>query len=132
MDDGGSGIGRGLANGLLGAIVFMVIFIGVIIVSGGGLYLLGFGGDDDFDEVNQANIIFNNQCNTTVNITVYIMGAHEWDKIYLTIDDNEQDSIMVKWTGDLQEMLVTYDIYDELKAHRYNVNPNENQIVILM
>ena len=132
MDDGGSGIGRGLANGLLGAIIFMVIFIGVIIVSGGGLYPLGFGDDDNSDEVNQANIIFNNQCNTRVNVTVYIMGAHEWDKIHLTIDDNEQDSIIVKWTGDLQEMLVTYDIYDELKAYRYNVNPNENQIVILI
>jgi hypothetical protein len=123
-------MGRGLANGLLGAIIIMIVFICLIVFNGGSNPTgMGFGDHDVEDH--QTNIMFVNQCNTTVNVTVYVLGD-DWDKVYFSLNNEEQNFITITWGGHLNEVLVTYNLYDETKAIQYNVNPGEDQIVLLV
>ena len=44
----------------------------------------------------------------------------------------EQNAVMITWKDDLHEVLVVYNILDENRAYRYNLEPNENRIVMLI
>ena len=121
-----NGVSRGVVSGMLGAIVIMVIFM--LMIS----FNYGILGKSDDTEKYQALMTFDNECNYTLNVTVYVMGVNEWDVIYFTIHNMEQNAVMITWKDDLHEVLVIYNILDENRAYRYNIEPNENRIVMLI
>jgi len=121
-----NGVSRGVANGMLGAIVIILIFM--LMIS----FNYGIFGKSDDTEKYQALMTFDNECNYTLNVTVYVMGENEWDIIYFTIQNGEQNAVIIAWKDNLHEVLVVYNILDENRAYHYQIEPNENRIVMLI
>ena len=121
-----NGVSRVVANGMLGAIVIMLIFM--LMIS----FNYGILGKSDDTEKYQALLTFDNECNYTLNVTVYVMGENEWDIICFTIQNQEQNAVIITWKDNLHEVLVIYNILDENRAYRYQIEPNENRIVMLI